>query len=325
MKITNALFFFFIILLPFLFYWIFQTQDIRAYSKLNKQYDGALTTAVQDAAISLKINATPTNEYEYTSKKFSNINKEASYETFIHTLSTNFGVQSKNTKISLEYYVPVYGVVEYDGFSVARFERVGESVLRVWQPKKPFTYTDASGNIFKFTLDDHVEIYDVVTDAHTPEWREGTRAELANESMILLLRDPELFDEIRRQTIVRQVEGIIENEINHHNLLMSTMGITYKFALPLITEEQWYNTIDDVGIIALIQGYPVHRLERVYNQFAFAGSRLIHQPRIFATTLNGGERVFWDERCDYDYDVKEIYTSKANAAKSGYKEKVCNF
>ena len=272
MKITNAIIFFIVCLVPFLFYWITQTEDVRYFHKLNKQYDGALTTAVQDAALSLKINAEPEREFSYLSKKFSNINKEASYETFLKSLSNNFGIIDTNNVHSLQYYVPIYGVIGYEGYTSNRFERVGQSVLRVWQPLIPYTYTDASGNIFRFTLDEYVYVYDRVTDPHNPEWKEGPRKVLAQESAITLLHDEKEFDRIRRNTIVLNIEKSIDAEINHHNQLLSTMGFTYKFAIPLITEETWHNTIDDVGIVTFVQGYPIHRLDRVYNQYAFAGS-----------------------------------------------------
>lgn len=322
MKITNAIFIFLICFLPFLFYWIVQTEDVRFFHKLNKQYDGALTTAVQDSAVSLKINAEPEREFSYVSKKYSNVNKAASYETFLKSLGNNFGIIDTNKMHSLQYYVPIFGVIGYEGYSSNRFERVDTSVLRVWQPEIPFTYTDASGNIFRFTLDEYVYVYDRVTNPGESEWIEGPRQVLAQESAIALLQDADKFDRIRRNSIVSVIESSINAEINHHNQVMSSMGMTYKFAVPLITDETWDNTIDDVGIVAFVQGYPIHRLDRVYNQYAFAGSRLIKNQAIYATVENG-QRIFWEESCNFNYPKTEVYKSKAEAAKAGYSERSC--
>lgn len=314
--------FFFICFLPFLFYWIVQTEDVRFFHKQNKQYDGALTTAVQDAAVSLKLNAEPEREFSYLSKKFSNINKEASYDSFMKSLSNNFGIIDSNKTHALQYYVPIFGVIEYEGYSSNRFELVGESVLRVWQPAIPYTHVDASGNIIRFTLDDYVYVYDRVTDPLQPAWLEGPRNVVAKESLVQLLHNEEEFERVRRSTIVHLIEESIDAEINYHNQVMSTMGMTYKFAVPLIPDETWDNTIDDVGIVAFIQGYPIHRLDRVYNQYAFAGSRLIKKEVIYATVDNG-RKIFWEESCNYNYPKTEVYNSKAEAAKNGYTEKSC--
>ena len=176
--------------------------------------------------------------------------------------------------------------------------------------------------IFRFTLDEYVYVYDKVTEPNNPEWKEGPRKVLAQESAITLLHDEKEFDRIRRNTIVLNIEKSIDAEINHHNQLLSTMGFTYKFAIPLITEETWHNTIDDVGIVTFVQGYPIHRLDRVYNQYAFAGSRLIKNQVIYATEENG-QRIFWEESCNFSYPKTEIYSSKAEAAKAGFKEISC--
>lgn len=322
MKITNAILFFLIIFSGFLAYWIVNTEDIRKMTKLNKQYDGALTTAAQDAAVSLKVNSSPQTEFGYFSKNYSSINKSGSYETFMKTLGNNFGVIDTNKKHALQYYVPLYSIVEYDGFSVNRFQSVGsgnsKSLIRVWQPKLPYTYTDSSGNIFRFTLDDYVYVYDTFED----EWIEGTRKQLTIESQVALLNDEDKFDRIRRSSIIQTIEKQLNYEINLHNQITTTIGITYKFALPLITEEQWYNTIDDVGVLSSLQGYPLNRAGRTYNQFAFAGSRLVKNDEVYATIENGIP-IFWNASCNFNYPQTEVYSSKGKAAKAGYREVSC--
>src|SRR5690606_6287039 len=105
------------------------------------------------------------------------------------------------------------------------------------------------------------------------------------------------FDRIRRSSIVQTIEKQLNYEINHHNQITTSMGMTYKFALTVITQEDWYNTIDDVGILAFLQVYPLNRLDRTYNQYAFAGSRLFKSETIYATIRNGIP-IFWEERCN---------------------------
>ncbi|MEK4532133.1 hypothetical protein [Solibacillus sp. FSL K6-1554] len=110
---------------------------------------------------------------------------------------------------------------------------------------------------------------------------------------------------------------------NLHNQTLSSFGYTYKFALPLITEETWDNTIDDVGIVAFVQGLPVHRLDMEYNQYAFAASRLLKNETLYATTLEDGQRVFWPSSCDLPYSKTETYSTRQQAAENGYRELSC--
>lgn len=324
MKITNSIAFFLVIFLPFLITWIIHTNDRHDVTLYNHKYDGALTTAVEDAAQSLKNTAKPNHEYSYVTKKYSNLNREAAYETFLRTMSSNFNIESPISIKELEYYVPIFGVIGYEGYSSNRFETVGNQLLRIWQPIQPYTYVDASGNIIRFTLDDYVYVYDRVS-FDKPKWLEGTREMLINtfHSNILALQDATEFEQRRRQTIVLQIEKSIETELNLHNQTLSSYGYTYKFALPLITEETWDNTVDDVGIIAFVQGLPVHRLDMEYNQYAFAASRLLKTDTLYATTLNDGQRVFWPSSCNYSYPKTETYSTRKDAAKNGYRELSC--
>lgn len=325
MKITNFTVIFLLIVIPLMLILHMRAEDTNTFAKLNNRYDEAMITATHDSADQLRMNAIPDFESGYSSKKFSRINKEAAYDTFVHTLAINFETQDEITEKLLERYIPVYSIIEYDGLSLNVFQQYnnedGMKVTdRVWLPKIPFTHHDEAGNIIQFTLDEYVTAYDSGLD----EWIEGDRRELlADEDInIGLLEDADLFDRIRRDTIVNTLQENFAFYINEHNVYMKNIGITYTFALPLIPQEDWYNTVDDVGIFAFLQGYPFKRAEGVFNEYGFAGSRLIKEDSYYATIING-KKVFFAESCDYDYQVLEVYSSKKDAAKAGYFELDC--
>lgn len=322
MKISDFVIIFLLIVSSLLIFTQWRSEDTKAFAKLNNQYDGAMTVASQDAVDQLRLNVKPNYESGYDSKKFSRINKEPAYDTFIHSLALNFSIQDEVSKDLLGRYVPVFGILEYDGFSMSVYQEYTkgtEAVFdRVWLPKIPFTYQDPQGNLIKFTLDDYVTVYDV----NLQEWVNGERRELQKELDIDLLKDADLFDRIRRNTIVTVLQENLAFQINQHNVYTKSLGITYNFALPLIPQEDWYNTVDDVSVFAFFQGYPYERGGGTFNQYALAGSRLVKQDMFYATTVNS-KKVFFAESCGFSYPAVEVYPTKKAAAKAGYFEMSC--
>jgi hypothetical protein len=92
--------------------------------------------------------------------------------------------------------------------------------------------------------------------------------------------------------------------------------------MPLIPKEDWYNTVDDISILAFFQGYPSQLDTVFYHKYAFVGSRLNFKDRILAGEVDGYKR-FWYESCEFPYQADEIYSSKRDAAKNGYSEIDC--
>lgn len=325
MKITDFSIIYILIVIPLLVFSQWKSEDSNAFINLNHQYDTAMTVATQDAMDQLRTNIIPTEENGYASAKFNRANAEPALQTFLHTLSINFGVKDSVTQDLLSRYVPVFAVMDYDGALLSVYQPIinqnGENELkRVWLPKIPFTYHDQEGNIISFTLDDYVSVYDATLN----EWIYGNRKELINDPQITipLLHDGDEFHRIRKDTIVNVFQEELAYYINEHNVYTKQLGITYKFMLPLIEQEDWYNTVDDISIFAFFQGYPYERGQGTFNEFALAGGRLEKVDAIHASTING-EKFYFSEACGFNYPVDEIYSSKKAAAKEGYVEKSC--
>lgn len=322
MKISDFVVIYFIIVLPLLLFAQWRAEDTNTFAKLNNQYDGAMVVATHDAVNELRLNAKPNYESGYESRKFSRINKQPAYETFIHSLALNFGTEDAITKDLLARYVPVFGILEYDGFSMSVYKEFSKENTtnfdRVWLPKIPFAYHDGRGNIIQFTLDEHVTVYDAMEE----EWIKGDRREVKDIVDIDLLQDAKKFDRMRRDTIVSILQENLAYQINEHNVYTKNLGITYKFAMPLISQEDWYNTVDDIGVIAFFQGFPYQRGTGVFNQFAFSGSRLVKEEVYYGSNVNG-RKMFHAESCGYTYPVAEVFPSKKVAAKAGYFELSC--
>lgn len=325
MKLPEYIILFLIIIIgPLLF-----TEYKYSYSKetmeINHKFESGMTVAAHDAINVLRTNVKPQFENGYDSYKLNPVNPQPAFDAFIKTLAINNNIEDTISTEYLSRFVPAFAVVDYDGLLLNVYKEYiderGDSVLdRVWLPKIPFAYQDTEGNIINFTIDEEVEVFDV----ELGEWIEGKREEILadNEVTIEFLEDAEEFNAVRRTTIVNTLQDQLAYYINEHNVYTKQLDVTYTFALPTIPKEDWYNTVDDISILAFFQGYPSKIEDVFYHEYAFVGTRLQFVDRIFAGTVNG-KKHFWNESCDYPYKAQEIYSTKKDAAANGYSELSC--
>ncbi|THF74389.1 hypothetical protein [Cohnella fermenti] len=311
-----------LLLLPFFVANRLDTEAQRKTLVTELRYDAALDTAVDDAARALLIHANPQQDVQYESAKRVPVNKEEAMETFQRTLYMNFGIaDDRIAQGVLDRYIPAVVVIGYDGFWVYGEEEVrsdsGETELRrVWGPKKPFAYRDAQGNSLAFTLDDRVTAY----AAGSASWQEGLRSEIQATTPIPLLQDAERFEQVRRNTIVNAVQNELAYRINRYNRMTARIGVAYTFTLPTISEEEWNNSIDDVGVMAFLQGIPIG--SQTYNNYALGGSRLLKRTSIVGA-LKGTRKVYYRSSCGYPFPAEETFANENAAARKGYMPLPC--
>lgn len=75
------------------------------------------------------------------------------------------------------------------------------------------------------------------------------------------------FHKIRRETIINLIIDTLNERINKHNRYANMMGVNYDFYLPTIENSDWINAVDDVSIMAFVQGIPTGQ-ETYYNSYA---------------------------------------------------------
>lgn len=324
MKITNWAILFVCIFIPFFLIMDFRTSDLESVSELNHQYTIALRTAAQDAGVILSMNEMQEYETEYRSIKFFKVNKELAIDTFFMTLYLNFGVERDPIgQGALAAYVPAIVVLDYDGYYLYTMTEYtdtnGEIIYKhMWRPKKPYAFADSAGNSINFTLDEYVHAY----DATTQKWVQGFRYDLQGQTYIPLLNDESSFETLRKSIIVKSIQDDLAYFINKHNEYATRNGIHYSFKLPEIAQEDWVNSINDIGIMAFIQGIPVG--DQYYNSYAFGGGRLMKK-----VVINGGIddttglKYYYQSDCAYSYRVEEKFDSKKDAAAEGYYPREC--
>lgn len=324
MKITNWAILFVCIILPFYLVMDLRTAHLKTVQTLNHQYTVALRTAVQDAGVVLNANELQEFEAEYESEKYFKVNKELAVETFFRTMYLNFEVDGDRIREgALAAYIPAIIVMDYDSYHIYAVSEYrdaeGQIVYKhLWRPKKPYAYSDASGNIINFTLDGYVRAY----EAASGEWLRGFQHELQHKTYISLLDDAQGFEAMRRSTIIKRIQEDLAYFINDHNEHAIRNGIHYTFKLPSIPQEEWVNTINDIGILAFVQGIPVG--DQFYNNYAFGGGRLVKKTVIYGGIDEAtGFKYYYQEGCGYSYRIEETFDSRKDAAEAGYFPKEC--
>lgn len=311
-------------MVPLFFLIQWKDEGVTKTVQLTNQYNSALTAGVQDGAFTMRMNSDANFESGYGTFKFNHVNKEEALSSFFETLNLNFGAAEPIGQDVLSRYVPVIGVIDYDGLHINAFDKYENehgttTWKRVWLPEIPFTYHDSTGNIIKFSIDEYVQVYDQALQ----KWVSGPRLEIAPQVTIPLLTAPN-FEVIRRQVIVNTLQDQLAYYINEHNTYTRKLGINYTFALPTISQEDWNNSVSDISFFAFIQGVPLER-DSIYNNYSFAGSRLTKTTNFFGSVVDG-RKIYYRENknCGTTYPIDEIFSSAKQAAKKGYSYKSCS-
>ncbi|MCM3783865.1 hypothetical protein M3231_12855 [Neobacillus mesonae] len=325
MRITDYAILFVLIFFPIFWLGSLSMKDEAEVIILEQKYTQAVQTAVQDASSNMHQNEDPSLESGYASSKSVRVDKDLILQTFMHTISLNFGIEGdQSAQKAFMTYLPALLVIDYDGYYIYRSfpytDQDGyDAEEHLWTEKKLYIYSDESGNTVRFTLDNYVYAYDHSSD----RWLEGYLEEIQSLTDIPLLRNAEDFEHVRRQTIVSTIQEDLAYSIRIHNEKALRSSGAYRFTLPVISEEEWYNTINDVGVMAFIQGIPVGA--GYYNNYAFGSGRLIKStPIMGGLDPESGVKYYYPSTCSYPYIPLERFTGPKEAAASGYYEHSCS-
>ncbi|MCX7772808.1 MAG: hypothetical protein N2376_06825 [Clostridia bacterium] len=317
MKITDLSIIFILIILPFCFLLEIKTANAEIAIYKRVEIHTILDTAVEDGSSTL---------VEYGSSKNVVINKERAVKAFLTSLYINFGVSADPIgQKMLQGYLPCIIVIDYDGYYVLSNEAYrnasGQTETKlVWSTKRPFVYNSPNYS-FSFTLDEQVTVYTLSNG-----FISGTRDQLAGKIVSNVISDEALFEQIRRRTIVEALKKDINYAINKHNDIARRFGISYYFTLPTIENEDWYKTIDDVGLLVFFQGMPIGITNERINNFSLGGARVVKLSKYF-----GQEdplthiKYYHKQGCPQLLSQDTAFDSRANSAKNGYFPcRICN-
>ena len=324
MKITDLAVLFTALFFPFFMILSMHAGNMQDIRYIEMKYTAGLRTAVQDGGVMLNVNERQEMEAGYESSKRFRADKEKALAAFSRTLYLNMGIQDDPlAQAALWWYIPAIAVMDYDGYFIYAMESFTDSEgnpswRHAWTPKVPYAYADGDGNSIHFTLDRRVEGYHLSSGT----WHAGWQHELAGTTGIPLLNQSETFEQVRRLTIVHAVQEDLAYYIGRHNEIAARNGISYRFDLPVISQEEWVNTVDDIGMMAFIQGIPVG--DRYYNNYALGGGRLVKNPVYYGVVdPTDGLKYVYRSTCSVPYEAHEVFDSPKKAAEAGYREKSC--
>jgi len=215
-------------------------------------------------------------------------------------------------------YIPVIVVIDYNGFYVLSSQEYTKAegykeISPVWKQKIPYSHTDGS-YVYSFSLDNFLEVYDVSNGDFFSGLQEDLKSDITSE----IIQQNDIFQDARRRTIVEAIQREVNYGINQHNQIARQFGITYSFSLPAIDKEEWYKTIDDVGILTFFQGMPIGIGNERYNNYALGAARVIkgHKYYLQTNSLNG-ITYYHRENCPLLLTKEELMDSRKDAAKAG--------
>lgn len=290
---------------------------------LKARYSEIMIAATEDATLSLLLPDSNASEdilklgYD---KKYMEVNPnlDKALERFNETMYENMGIENdKVAQDAFKMHVPVKLVVSYDGYYVNAWQEVYNSstnkyeTIEMWSPKKPYSYYEPQNKlVIGFTLDDFIYVYNTQTGIT----QSGRRSQLSSFYPGVLFSQA-TFDNIRRQTIVEYIQKELMVYSVKYNNIAKQMGLGYVYSIPLISEDDWNNTIKDTCFIAFLQGLPVGT--ESYNTFGFGGTRVVAAKKYYGNSFSG-VNYYHEEDCPQAINSNIKFDSRKEAAQKGY-------
>ncbi len=242
------------------------------------------------------------------------INANIAVDTFISSLSKNMNIEgNEGAELMLKNYIPAIAIIDYNGVyisSMETYDTVGNAgsivstMDHVVHPKRYFSFTygiDSGGNIYtneddiqarrntngfsvhnvEFSMDDH--IVHRYTYGNTTIEAKGfyiedeanNRRLIAGKTDVLLLEKVvEMLLEKRQEVIIQVITEELTNAVNKHNSYARSIGIDYVFSFPATSQDEMFRYVDDIGVLAFVQGISVGNNYLNYKAFSSASIEL---------------------------------------------------
>lgn len=236
--------------------------DIAAVQIERECYNQAIDNAVETALF---------DEVELDSREKPFFNHDIVLRKFFDGLHINLGImENPHAKRLCNLFIPVIVFVDWDGISVYSQEKeeMRDSHMPILAEEEGFVYETGQEKIY-FTLGAYMK-YEK-NGAVIEGYYDDRKSELPND----LQWEGWEFDELRRNTIIETIETAVQEYINQYNRIAKNYGISYHFSLPVISQEEWYRTIEEPGMLVFFQGYPFgNRQTGMFNRMAVGAARI---------------------------------------------------
>lgn len=323
MKITDFSLIFVGVMLPIIIIiYVNVSFNIKAQEQ-EMYYQKIINSAIEDAANQMKEveNVDPGIDYGYsgTSDKKVSVNASLGVDTFLNSLYNNFNIKGNEAaQRYLQLFIPAIAVIDYNGVQISSVENTIENGTNVTKhtlkPKRYYSYSYSilnngsiveginkaanSIHIIEFTMDDYVthrgayKYLGAFTDIPVKSFYISDLAnnkDLIGGSVGNLSDVVDLLKQKRKETISKVVTEEMAYAVNSNNAYARSAGITYNFVFPTTTQDEMYETIENVGIIAFVQGISIGN--KYLNTKAYGVSKLDLATRYYFSIPNIDSKV----------------------------------
>lgn len=231
---------------------------------------------------------------------------------------------NKDAELYLKYFVPAIAVIDYNGVyisSIEEFQRDGQTVIdHVVKPKRYFSFTygidgTPGGNYdiitdlttiqlksnqngfaihtVEFSMDDYVvhrgKLNIGLSSVSYPSKgfyiSDGANnSDLYDGNLGLQETVQNLLKQRRKEVIIDVVTKELNFAVNKHNHYAGLAGINYGFSFPYTTKDEMYRYVEDIGMLAFVQGLSVGN--KYLNYKSYGGSSLELSTRYYVSTPN---------------------------------------
>jgi hypothetical protein len=294
-------------------------EDLQIFNQdMYTRYSDDFQSAVDDAGDYLsRLEMQPTTTAVHYGRERQLQLDEDVLSVFYSNLAMKFGLENNQSEINnLKLHIPALVMFGYNGYTLVTLDDTAsysgnEELKPVSWPERPYYYKLRNGNLLYFTLDDNARVYDTSSN----EFYEGGYTALTAETNLAPLTSIDLFREVRQSTITSLVEQDLATAINRHLELVKRMGLSVQFTLPRGLQEQ---SIQDVGIMAFIQGYPLPGGE-LLDAYSLGSGAVVRRKGLVGTRNYAGRHIAYGESCvPAGANVIESLFDPEEAARKGY-------
>lgn len=338
MNLTKFAVLFVIISLPFYFISNMSIREIDQRMQLENNYRRIVTNAVDDGSLALRLYAK--ESYDDSAKKQIKVDAQEVMNAFLSSYEYGCKAIGESDKIRVHQSILAVVIVAYDGYYIYSTNEVIDQVSgavsyrQVLSEKTPYIYREGAQSV-RMTLDHQVSVIrrgiDPIDGALWPEVT-GTIEETRVADCLPAGLTITNYDSVRTYTITSAIEEALELATRQHNAYTGLMGMSYQFHLPVYDNDQMGRNLQDVGLIAFVQGQAVgkgHYLEMTsFNQSSvLVGDRYRGYEEV---DPSGGPSTFYfcHDHCSHDHkntkdpsrtnQLVEVFATKEEAASQGF-------
>lgn len=337
MNLTKFAILFVIICLPFYLVSELSVRRVQQVQTVKAQYETIISNAVDDAALALRLYSESSFDDDATSSI--QVDADEVVNAFLASYHFGFNAKGETDRQIADSHILALIIVAYDGYYIYGTKPARENLLdpvsyqQILSDKHPFVYNEGDISVY-FTLDDYIKVVRRSVDPVSGDlWPEVEG----------LVSDPEVsaafptglntgnFEDTKNYVITSTIENALSKTVIDHNSYTKNHGMSYQFHLPVSDAGGYGRNLQDLSVLAFIQGKDIGFGETLEFNALSQGSVLVNKEIMgYEQLLPGGGSEFYycDWRCTHSHEniytsgltnnMVKVFTTKEEAAMDGF-------